>query len=158
MDVQRYLADEPVQACPPSAGDRLRKFVRRNKRPVGAGSLVVLALGGGILGTTLALLRATTAETHAVNEAHQKAEAPKDREAALADAKDKLFLALVSQARAARGSGRVGQRFEALQAIRQAAQIRLTPELRTEATAALVLPDAELALEWEGWPEGSIGL
>src|SRR6187200_3048183 len=33
-DVQRYLADEPVQACPPSAGYRLRKFVRRNKGPV----------------------------------------------------------------------------------------------------------------------------
>jgi len=34
MDVQRYLADEPVQACPPSAWYRLRKFVRRNKGPV----------------------------------------------------------------------------------------------------------------------------
>src|SRR5262249_16461598 len=31
MDVQRYLADEPVLACPPSAGYRLRKFVRRNR-------------------------------------------------------------------------------------------------------------------------------
>src|SRR5688572_1012043 len=31
LDVQRYLADEPVQACPPSASYRLRKFVRRNK-------------------------------------------------------------------------------------------------------------------------------
>jgi tetratricopeptide (TPR) repeat protein/serine/threonine protein kinase len=31
LDVQRYLNDEPVQACPPSAGYRLRKFVRRNK-------------------------------------------------------------------------------------------------------------------------------
>ena len=30
-DVQRYLADEPVQACPPSAGYRFRKFARRNK-------------------------------------------------------------------------------------------------------------------------------
>jgi eukaryotic-like serine/threonine-protein kinase len=30
-DVQRYLADETVQACPPSAGYRFRKFVRRNK-------------------------------------------------------------------------------------------------------------------------------
>ena len=29
MDVQRYLTDEPVQACPPSAGYRLRKFARR---------------------------------------------------------------------------------------------------------------------------------
>src|SRR5438105_10187951 len=31
-DVQRYLHDEPVQACPPSAVYRLRKFARRNKR------------------------------------------------------------------------------------------------------------------------------
>src|SRR5262249_54053799 len=32
-DVQRYLHDEPVQACPPSARYRLRKFVRRNRGP-----------------------------------------------------------------------------------------------------------------------------
>jgi tetratricopeptide (TPR) repeat protein len=38
MDVQRYLADETVQACPPSAGYRLRKFARRNK-----GRLVIAA-------------------------------------------------------------------------------------------------------------------
>ncbi len=30
-DAQRYLADEPVQACPPSAWYRFRKFARRNK-------------------------------------------------------------------------------------------------------------------------------
>src|SRR5262249_36847274 len=30
QDIQRYLADEPVLACPPSAGYRLRKFARRN--------------------------------------------------------------------------------------------------------------------------------
>jgi serine/threonine protein kinase len=30
-DVQRYLADEPVLACPPSAGYRLHKFARRHK-------------------------------------------------------------------------------------------------------------------------------
>ena len=33
-DGQRYLHDEPVQACPPTAGYRLRKFLRRNKRTV----------------------------------------------------------------------------------------------------------------------------
>jgi tetratricopeptide (TPR) repeat protein len=33
-DVQRYLRDEPVEACPPTAGYRLRKFMRRNKRVV----------------------------------------------------------------------------------------------------------------------------
>ena len=57
-DVQRYLADEPVQACPPSAWYRLRKFVRRNKGPVSAASLVLLALVAGIIGTTWGLIRA----------------------------------------------------------------------------------------------------
>src|SRR5262245_32553418 len=37
-DVERYLADDPVQACPPSAGYRVRKFVRRNRGPVVAAS------------------------------------------------------------------------------------------------------------------------
>ncbi len=32
MDVQRYLGEEPVLACPPSAGYRFRKFARRNRR------------------------------------------------------------------------------------------------------------------------------
>jgi serine/threonine protein kinase len=30
-DVERYLKDEPVEACPPSRGYRLRKFARKNK-------------------------------------------------------------------------------------------------------------------------------
>src|SRR5439155_21846147 len=58
MDVQRYLVDEPVQACPPSAAYRLRKFVRRNKGPVLAASLVLLALVVGVIGTTMGLFRA----------------------------------------------------------------------------------------------------
>ena len=31
LEVQRYLDDQPVQACPPSAAYRFRKFARRNK-------------------------------------------------------------------------------------------------------------------------------
>ena len=56
MDVQRYLADEPVLACPPSAGYRLRKFVRRNKGPVIAVSVVLLCLVAGIIGTSAGLV------------------------------------------------------------------------------------------------------
>jgi WD40 repeat protein/serine/threonine protein kinase len=44
LDVQRYLADEPVQACPPSVGYRLRKFVRRNKRALATVALVGVML------------------------------------------------------------------------------------------------------------------
>jgi hypothetical protein len=46
--VQRYLADEPVEARPPSAGYRLNKFLKRNKGPVIAAGLVLLALLAGV--------------------------------------------------------------------------------------------------------------
>jgi serine/threonine protein kinase/Flp pilus assembly protein TadD len=60
-DVEHYLADEPVQACPPTVGYRLRKVVRRNRGPVVAVSLVLLALVAGMIGTTLGLLQARSA-------------------------------------------------------------------------------------------------
>src|SRR5262249_19598536 len=50
LDVQRYLADEPVQACPPSAGYRLKKFARRNKTGLAVAGLVLaflVILGAG---------------------------------------------------------------------------------------------------------------
>src|SRR5262249_50714040 len=43
-DVQRYLHDEPVLACPPSTWYRLRKFARRHKAVLWALSAVSLAL------------------------------------------------------------------------------------------------------------------
>jgi serine/threonine protein kinase/tetratricopeptide (TPR) repeat protein len=58
MDVQRYLAGEPVQAAPASAMYRLRKLVRRHRGPVVAAVLVLLTLLGGIAGTTWGLVRA----------------------------------------------------------------------------------------------------
>src|SRR5262249_18401779 len=42
MDVQRYLADEPVLACPPSAGYRLRKFARKHRGPLSAAAAIAV--------------------------------------------------------------------------------------------------------------------
>jgi tetratricopeptide (TPR) repeat protein len=61
MDLMRYLADEPVAAGPPSAAYRLRKFLRRNKRPVMAALAFLALLLGGIVGTTVGLVRALAA-------------------------------------------------------------------------------------------------
>src|SRR5271169_6746193 len=44
QDIQRYLADEPVQACPPSVGYRFHKFARRNKGALLTTGLVAAAL------------------------------------------------------------------------------------------------------------------
>src|SRR4029079_18030647 len=86
-DVQHYLKDEPVQACPPSTLYRLRKLVRRNKGPVLAASLLLLALLGGIIGTTLGMVRATVAKAEAINEAEQKEHALTEKETALSTAR-----------------------------------------------------------------------
>ena len=42
-DLEHYLADEPVEACPPTAGYRLRKFARKYRTPMlVAGAFVLL--------------------------------------------------------------------------------------------------------------------
>ena len=64
-DVMRYLTDEPVEACPPSAGYRLRKFVRRNKGPVAAGLALAVLLVLGTVGTSIGLVWALRAERKA---------------------------------------------------------------------------------------------
>ena len=50
LDIQRYLHDEPVQACPPSARYRLRKFARRNKRLFAGGLAAAMIVVLGVLG------------------------------------------------------------------------------------------------------------
>jgi serine/threonine protein kinase/tetratricopeptide (TPR) repeat protein len=43
-DLQRYLSDEPVQACPPSRWYRFRKFARRNRRGLAMAAVMALAI------------------------------------------------------------------------------------------------------------------
>ncbi len=65
-DIQRYLDDEAVLACPPSAGYRLRKFARRNKAVIGTASVVAAALILGIVGTSWQAIRATRERNRAI--------------------------------------------------------------------------------------------
>ncbi len=68
-DLARYLDDQPVEARPPSATYRMRKFVRRNKVGVAAVAAVALALVAGAAAATIGLVRATRAEARARSEA-----------------------------------------------------------------------------------------
>ncbi|MFO0903251.1 MAG: protein kinase [Pirellulales bacterium] len=58
-DLHRYLHDEPVVACPPSAAYRFRKFARRNKAALATAVAIGLALFAGIVGTSWQAFRAT---------------------------------------------------------------------------------------------------
>jgi serine/threonine protein kinase len=73
-DIERYLHDEPVQACPPSAWYLFRKFARRHQR-----ALVTLALLGVLLVVAVIVLAVSNArinrEKKRAQENYEKAEA-----------------------------------------------------------------------------------
>ena len=67
-DLRRYLDDEPVQACPPSAWYRFRKFARRNNGALSTVALVAAALVVGTAVSTWQAIRATRARTEAAQQ------------------------------------------------------------------------------------------
>jgi serine/threonine protein kinase len=70
-DLRRSMNHQPVEAAPPSASYRLRKFVRRHRVGVVATALVVLALIGGAIGTTVGMVRARDSAHKAQDAANQ---------------------------------------------------------------------------------------
>ncbi len=78
-DIQRYLADEPVEARPPSAAYRLAKLLKRHRTAGIAAGIVLVALLVGIAGMTFGLVRAEIqrekAEQAQAAEAEQRARA-----------------------------------------------------------------------------------
>lgn len=57
-DVGRVLRGEPIEAGPPGAVHRLGRLVRRHRPWVAAAAVVILALGGGLVATSLEARRA----------------------------------------------------------------------------------------------------
>jgi tetratricopeptide (TPR) repeat protein len=136
-DLQRYLADEPVQACPPSVGYRLRKFVRRNKAALGMVSVVLLAalLVVGALGW---MVRDRTA---------REEEIARDRSARQAVTGERVTLAL-DEARKRQKEGRWS---EALDAAKRAEALAATGESdeETQARVKEVLGDMQMLANLE---------
>jgi serine/threonine protein kinase len=77
-DVQRYLADDPVEACPPSAAYRLRKLARKYRKALAVAAAFGALLVGGIVVSTWQAVRATRAEREA-RAAEDAATADRDR-------------------------------------------------------------------------------
>jgi eukaryotic-like serine/threonine-protein kinase len=108
-DIQRYLSDEPVEACPPSATYRLRKFGKKNRAALTSAAAIALLLVAGAGVSIWQAVRATQAEQAerlAKLDAEEKAAAEKaarqdeERQRKFAEAISKFvwedFLALTS--------------------------------------------------------------
>jgi serine/threonine protein kinase len=82
-DLQRYLNGEPVEACPPKAAYRLKKFVGRNRGAVVAAGVLLVSLLAGLTGTSAGLV-------WAVRERDAREAARKDAVASEAQARARL--------------------------------------------------------------------
>jgi serine/threonine protein kinase len=77
-DIERYLNDEPVHACPPSTWYRTRKFARRNKTLLAAGGAIAAALVVGLgLSTWMYFRERAAVQVAKANEARATSEAAK---------------------------------------------------------------------------------
>ncbi len=144
-DLQRFLADEPIQARRTRLSEQVWRWCRRNP--------AVASLTGVVL--LLLIVVAVISIVYSV----RLRKALDESEHATADANSQLWHSYLEQARASRMTRQPGQRFQSLQAIDKALRLPLPPnrslaELRTEAIAALCLPDLELASELPGAPVG----
>ena len=149
QDVQRYLADEQVEASPPSTVYRFTRFVRKHRTLLATTcSFMALVMVGAVVSTWQAIRlgrESTVALTNLTR-----------AERAEQDANERLFRSSVAQARALRLTGRTGQRFDGLRALEQAASVTrtlkldesITLELRDETVACLALPDLRVEDQW----------
>ncbi|HUG92102.1 MAG TPA: protein kinase [Planctomycetaceae bacterium] len=100
QDVQRYLNDEAVAACPPSAAYRFRKFARRNRGVLAAASLIVAALTLSVAALAVGNIRVTRERNAKAQALVEKTLALGEKQAALAKATEQERLATANAAEA----------------------------------------------------------
>ncbi len=100
-DLQRYLQDEVVEAQPPTAGYRLRKFVRKHRTVLATAATIVLLLVAGVAVSTWQAVRATRAERHATLERDRAVKSEQEARALQTKAQQEEQKALASASEAA---------------------------------------------------------
>ncbi len=148
-DLRRFLADEPIRARRTGQLERLLLCRRRNP--------ALAALAACLLLLLMTVAAASTAAALYLNATLKQVEN------AELQGRYKIWEADLDHAQARRMSRQPGQRFAAVRSIQEALTLptppgRSTDELRTEALAALCLPDIEMEREWDGWPAASVAV
>ena len=86
-DVQRYLANEPVEACPPTLGYRLRKYVQKNGSSIAVVTLFMIFLltvtGSSVWQASRARIAEIFAKEDRDEAERQRQQAAVDRDAAV---------------------------------------------------------------------------
>jgi len=100
MDIRRYLAGEAVVAAPPSTAYRFKKFIRRNRVTVSAGSAVAAALLIGVVGFAWQAKAARDQRDIAVQAQIAEVEQRRQADAARAEAQTQQAKAVVQEAEA----------------------------------------------------------
>jgi tRNA A-37 threonylcarbamoyl transferase component Bud32 len=126
-ELDRFLSDDPIRARPIGRAEKFHRWMRRHP---------IIAALSGVIG--LLLVAITLLSTIAAARLHR----------ANQEGQEKLREAYLSQARASRRSGRPGRRFDSLEALRKAAEIRPGLDLRNEAIAAMALIDVRSVKHW----------
>jgi WD40 repeat protein len=139
-DLRNFLSDRPIRARRTPWHERAWRWCRRNPVVATLSAAMVLLVLAVAIGATVTALVLNTALS--------------DAEQAREDALARLWGSYLDQARAGRMSRQPGQRFASLRAIQEAMKLPLPEgqsldELRTQAIAALCLPDLEMEREWQ---------
>jgi WD40 repeat protein len=145
-DLRRFAAGQPITARRTGAAERAARWCRRN--PAWAALLGTAALLGA------ALLAVSSVSALWLGREAGRARVAEHR------ALERLCDSYYSQAQAGRRGGRVGQRFESLKALREAARLArdldrdadYLRKLRNEAIACLALPDLRMIRRLGGVP------
>jgi serine/threonine protein kinase/WD40 repeat protein len=152
-ELRLFLADRTLRIRRSSWRERCWRWYRRNKL---VASLMAVALLLLVAVTVVSLVSAVLL--------FQEEQATRRQldltEQAEKTGQKRLFESLLAQARASHLTRRPGQRVNGLRAIKEALKLPLPPghtldELRNEAIACLLLPDLEVAKEWNNGPFNS---
>ncbi len=109
MDIQRYLANEPVLARPPSRAYRFEKFVRRHRGVLAAAAGIAIALLGGTGVSVWQAVRATRAEHDALASKAQEERLRREAERQEAAARLNEYVADINLAQQALLAGNFGR-------------------------------------------------
>jgi WD40 repeat protein len=133
-DLENFLAGRPIHARPPSPAGRAWRWARRNPALAATSAATLLLLLALAAGSSFSAWRlAAERDRASAGEARARQ--------AESETRVQLRASLLAQARATLLTAREGQRFNALDAIHQAAAISPDATARTQALAALALPD-----------------